>query len=63
MKDTLFGALVGGGAACVAVWITIRQQGLLSRHEILQSRFADAYVTLHIFGGLHLAGTFLIKHP
>ena len=49
MNDALFGALFGGGATCVAAWITIRQQGVLSRQEILQSRFADAYVTLQIY--------------
>jgi len=49
MNDALFGALIGGGFTCLAAYITIRHQGRLSRQQILQSRFAEAYVTLQLY--------------
>jgi len=49
MGDALVGALVGGGLACLAAWITTRHEGRLARQQILQSRFADAYVTLQLY--------------
>ena len=49
VNDALLGALIGGGATCLATYITIRHEGRMSRQAILQSRFADAYVTLQIY--------------
>ncbi|NNN09792.1 MAG: hypothetical protein HKL85_11465 [Acidimicrobiaceae bacterium] len=49
MNDALFGALVGGGATCLAAWITIREQGRHVTEELTQGRFTDAYVTLQIY--------------
>ena len=49
MNDALLGALVGGGATCLATYVTITHQGRWSRQEILQSRFAEAYVTLQLY--------------
>jgi hypothetical protein len=49
MEDALVGALVGGGLACLAAWITVRHEGRLARQQILQSRFADAYITLQLY--------------
>lgn len=49
MNDALFGALIGGGTACLTSYFTIRHESRQSRQAILQSRFADAYVTLQIY--------------
>lgn len=49
MNDALFGALVGGGATCLAAWITIRQQSRQLTEELMQGRFTDAYITLQIY--------------
>ncbi len=49
MSDALLGALIGGGATCIAAYLAIRQQSLLARHEIEQDRFAEVYTTLQIY--------------
>jgi len=49
MNDALFGALIGGGATCLVTYLTLHYQERMAREQLLQSRFAPAYLTLQIY--------------
>jgi hypothetical protein len=46
MNNGLVGAFIGGGATCVVAFLTLRHQERIAREQLLQSRFAPAYLTL-----------------
>lgn len=46
MDNGLLGALIGGGAACIVAYLTLHHEQRMAREQLIQSRFAPAYLTL-----------------
>jgi hypothetical protein len=49
MDNGLVGALIGGGATCVAAYLALHREDRIAREQLLQSRFAPAYLTLQLY--------------
>jgi hypothetical protein len=49
MDNGLIGALIGGAVTCVAAYLTLRHDGKLAREQLLQNRFAPAYLALQLY--------------
>lgn len=46
LVGALLGAAIGGGATCLATFLTIRHESRLSARMLIQNRFTDAYLTV-----------------
>jgi hypothetical protein len=49
MDNGLLGALIGGAITCIAAYLTLRHDARLARDQLLQSRFAPAYLALQLY--------------